>query len=157
MIHIFDDALPEEDLAEVQSKMWQWPVDDTWFDFGSDPVVEKIIGIAGRYFDLSSALGYEMHRNDHTPYPHYDKDEALYKKTGQVRFSLCGIVYYPYEKDLEMGHLLFNEISIKPITNRLVVFRPDLFHTGVQHKGTRVSIGINPWDNKPLSYVSEQK
>jgi hypothetical protein len=152
MIHIFDDALSNDDLKEVQSKMWSWPTPDTWWEFGSEPVIEKIIGMAGQYFDVSNAVGYEMHRNDLPPNPHYDKDELLYQTTGQLSFPLCGIVYYPWEENLNMGHILFDEIAIKPKTNRLLIFRGDLFHNGIPHTGVRVSIGINPWREKPLAY-----
>lgn len=156
MIHIFDNALPEDDLAEIQKKMWSWPNGDTWFNFGSESVIEKMIDVAGRYFDVTSAIGYEMHRNDHTPYPHYDKDEILFQQTGKLKFPLCSIVYYPYEKDLNMGHILFNEIAVKPMTNRLIIFRGDLFHSGLPHTGTRVSIGINPWREKPMAYLANE-
>jgi hypothetical protein len=153
MIHIFDNALPEPMLESIQSKMWSWPTGDTWFDFGSDSDIEFIIDMAKPYFDLNGAIGYEMHRNDHTPFPHYDKDEVLFQNTGVVRHPLCGIVFYPYEKNLQNGHIIFDEIAVKPKVNRLIIFRCDLFHSGIPHTGTRVSIGINPWRKKPLQYL----
>lgn len=152
MIHIFDDALPKERLANIQNKMWLWPTGDTWFDFGSDMDIEFIIDLARTHFDLNGAIGYEMHRNDHTPFPHYDKDEVLFQNTGEVKHPLCGIVFYPYEKDLHNGYIVFDEVFVKPKVNRLIIFRADLFHSGIPHTGTRVSIGINPWREKPLAY-----
>jgi hypothetical protein len=128
------------------------PQGDTWFDFGQHPCVEQLIKISGKYFDVSAAIGYEMHKNVIGPKYHYDKDEMLFETTGVLSLPLCSIVYYPKVENMQGGDLVFNDLILLPIPNRLVIFSPDRMHGVNDHTGTRISVGINPWAEKPLAY-----
>lgn len=154
MIVVLDDVFDPAVLASYVSALPVLPTGDTWFERGSHALTEQILDVARRFFDLSAMAGYEMHVNTHTPYRHYDKDEVLYDTQGVLSFPLCGIVYYPVLENLVGGDLVFPEdgVSVRPQVNRLVMFSPDLLHEGVPHSGTRISIGVNPWRERPTKY-----
>lgn len=155
MIHIIDNFFSKEELPQVQAWANALETYDSWFELQKMGYGDDLVAAARLYFDLSSAIGCEMHRNDHTPFKHYDKDEELYAKEGKLSFPLCGIVYYPFI-NMQGGHLIFpdDEVAVGPKTNRAVFFRGNLLHDGVPFTGIRQSVGINPWSKKPLAYTS---
>jgi len=98
---------------------------------------------------------------------HFDKDELVWEKTGEVRSPKIGSVYYPpMGEQCEGGNLkIYNtrEIDltatyelIAPKQNRLVVFDAGKLH-GVEGvtKGTRHAIAINLWDELTLDNMTE--
>jgi hypothetical protein len=152
MIIIIDDVFNENDINFIRENIPLYPTNDTWFDKGKNNFIDIIIDQCSKYFDLSGMIGYEMHKNIIGPDYHQDKDELLFLTKGIKSFPLCGIVYYPLIENLSGGELKFENLSVKPINNRLVIFSPSLPHMVNPHKGTRISLGINPWNSKPLAY-----
>ena len=153
MIHIIDNTFPENELEGVQRWASSLPVDDTWYELHNMMFGKTLLDIASRYFDLSDAVGCEMHVNYHTPFRHYDKDEHAWRFNKQLIFPLCAIVYYP-KIEMVGGQIIFPEadVGVTPKTNRTILFRGDLLHEGVPFDGYRQSVGINPWLNKPMKY-----
>ena len=148
MILILDDIL----VPGVEDILPDMPEGDTWFDFGQHLCMDELLKISGKYFDISSAIGYEMHKNVIGPKYHYDKDEMLFTTSGVYSFPLCSIVYYPKVENMQGGDLVFNDLILLPIPNRLVIFSSNLMHGVNHHTGTRISVGINPWSEKPMAY-----
>ena len=155
MLYIFDNTFPDDKLAAVQEWAENLPYDDTWFDLNELSYGKHLFDMATKYFDLLDTIGCEMHINYDEPDPHHDKDEDAWFDNKQLIHPLCSIVYYPKIEKLQGGKLVFpNEgVVITPKTNRTVFFRSDLLHAGTPFKGTRQSIGINPWRKKPLAYT----
>ena len=150
MIIVLDSVFKSIDF--ISESLPAFPENDTWFEPGTYQFIDKIIDIASKYFDMPGYIGYEMHKNTISLGYHHDKDEMLYATTGIFSFPLCSIVYYPHIQNLRGGELRFEDVTIKPITNRLVMFESSLPHLVAEHTGTRISIGINPWKEKPLAY-----
>lgn len=153
LIHVVDDFYDQNTLSKVQEWAKKLPVVDTWYEFENMFYGHDLFVAAKSYFDLSDAIGCEMHINYHTPNKHHDKDEELFKQTGQLKFPLCGIVYYPFVS-MEGGQIIFPDasIAVTPKTNRVIFFKGDLLHDGVPFNGLRQSVGINPWEEIPLAY-----
>ena len=148
MIVVLDDV----HVSGVDDILAAMPQTDTWFSFNQHSCIDELIDISKRYFDLSQSIGYEMHKNIKGPNYHYDKDENLYHTTGILSFPLCSIVYYPVIEDMQGGELVFDTFMLKPIPNRLVLFSSNLKHGVNPYIGNRISIGINPWKEKPMKY-----
>jgi len=140
-------------IAGVEDIILDMPQCDTWFDFDQHPCIDEMLNLAEKYFDLQEAVGYEMHKNvsKDTSY-HFDKDEHLFKTTGVLSLPLCSIVYYPKIENMQGGDLVFDDLILRPITNRFVMFSSHLQHGAKSFSGTRISIGINPWKKKPVIY-----
>jgi hypothetical protein len=145
-------VLDDIHIAGVDEIIQNMPVVDTWFDFDQHPCIDEMLKLAGKYFDLSEAIGYEMHKNMYSLDYHIDKDEHLYNTTGILSLPLCSIVYYPKIENMQGGDLVFDDLMLKPIANRFVMFSSHLLHGVKDHSGTRISIGINPWKEKPVMY-----
>ena len=125
-----------------------------WKNAGTAEVHYLILDICKDYFDLSSMIGYELWRNLSPPGYHLDKDENLYKRTKQLKFPLCSIVYYPLVENLVGGEFCTEDnIKFIPISNRLLIFGPGLGHkvTPVE-SGKRIAISMAPWDILPEGY-----
>ena len=148
MIIVLDD-IRVDGVEEIIPNI---PQGDTWFDFLQHPCIDELITIASKYFDLNGAIGYEMHKNIIGPKYHHDKDEKLFHETGKLSFPLCSIVYYPKIENMQGGDLVFDNLMLMPIPNRFVAFSSNLMHGVNDHTGTRISIGINPWLEKPSVY-----
>jgi hypothetical protein len=153
MVHIFDDFF-DVDLEKAQKWALSLNHYDTWYENSNLDFAQKMLDLASNYFDLSEYIGCEMHINRHTPNRHYDKDELHFKRTGEFVFPLCGIVWYNYIDEIVGGEIVFPDIdvSVKPKTDRLIIFQNNLLHEGKPFQGTRMSVGINPWSKKPLAY-----
>ena len=148
---VLDDVLPkrEELLYLIDNKLDSL----NWYDLQQDHTYKdfclSILDIAGKYFDLSNAVGYEFwgHNGTRTGW-HYDKDETLLEKTGELTFPLCSTVYYLTTSKLRGGELLIgNDLVIVPKPNRLVIFPPGKYHSVKPYEGKRVSLLINPWSH----------
>ena len=155
MFYIFDNTFKKEELTAVQEWAESLPTGDTWFELSEISFASQLIDMAGKYFDLSSIIGCEMHINYDTPDPHKDKDEDAWSDYRKMIHPLCSIVYYPKIEMNHGGDLTFPKagLVVTPKTNRTVIFRSDLLHSGTPFKGERQSIGINPWHRKPLAYM----
>lgn len=154
---VLDNVLPtrEKLLHLINNKLEA----SNWYDLNEDHVYKDfclyILDIAGKYFNLSNAVGYEFwgHNGTKPAEWHYDKDETLYKTKNQLTFPLCSTVYYLEASNLKGGELLIGndlvDLVIGPKTNRLVIFAPGTYHTVKSYEGKRVSLLINPW-SRPL-------
>ena len=93
---------------------------------------------------------------------HFDKDEAHWHETGEIKGPKLGTVYYPpmNEPQCEGGHLKIYDTYemdltapyelIAPVPNRLVIFDANKLHAVTEiTKGKRYAIAINLWDEKP--------
>jgi hypothetical protein len=89
---------------------------------------------------------------------HYDKDEELFKLTGEIATPSMGTVYYPEQDAFEGGMLeIYTEgidntpevVYAKP--NRLIIFDAGKYVHAVTPvtKGTRKAIAINLWLTEP--------
>jgi len=94
---------------------------------------------------------------------HFDKDEALFKKTGEIVSPIIGTVYYPEQEDFEGGMLEIytdgedaepERVYAKP--NRLIIFDAGTISHRVTRvtRGTRKAIAINIWELEPYSKQS---
>lgn len=92
--------------------------------------------------------------------PHYDKDEALFKKTGEIVTPVIGTVYYPGIEEFEGGELaVYSDGAdktpeiIKAKPNRLIIFQAGQHVHEVRPvtKGTRHAIAINLWTDVPYA------
>ena len=91
---------------------------------------------------------------------HLDKDEALFKKSGEFASPIIGSVYYPEQEEFEGGMLEIytngkhadpERVYAKP--NRLIIFDAGsvLHRVTTVTKGTRKAIAINLWEEIPYS------
>ena len=93
---------------------------------------------------------------------HFDKDEAHWHQTGEIKGPKLGTVYYPPmgEPQCEGGYLKIYDTHemdltapyelIAPVPNRLVIFDACKLHAVTEiTKGKRYAIAINLWDEKP--------
>lgn len=96
---------------------------------------------------------------------HVDKDEALWKDTGEISSPIVGTVFYPVPMDIEGGYLeIFNHGTdkeperIEAKFNRLIIFDAGGTHHRVSKvtKGLRSAIAINLWDNKLSGELKEE-
>jgi len=111
--------------------------------------IEKIISVASTVFDLSSMVGCECWSHVNTRSKrHVDIDDELWEKTGEVKYPLCSIVYYPLVKDLVGGEFITKSFQVKPVTNRMIVFSKSVTHEVADFVGERVACAINPWSYK---------
>jgi hypothetical protein len=144
-----DDALSDQDrqgiydLFNNNKKSKQ----SAWIDKQDLPeCLKPLKELAEKEFDISSAVGFELWTHFNTkPEWHYDKDEHLYNTTGELNTPLCSIAYYPYIDNVIGGNFITKDIAVKPMTNRVVVFSPGLYHNVEPYIGTRFSLLLNPW------------
>ena len=96
---------------------------------------------------------------------HLDKDENLWKETGEISSPIVGTVFYPIQMEIEGGYLeIFSKGTdqeperIEAKYNRLIIFDAG----GVEHrvtnvtKGLRSAIAINLWDTKPTGELKQE-
>jgi hypothetical protein len=126
----------------------------SWVDKENLPDLFKLlIDDASKYFDLSTAVGYEWwtHKDGTRP-PfnwHCDFDEKLFNDEGSFKFPLCSIIYYPTISNLQGGNFLTEDTVIEPKTNRAIYMAPGVLHNvDVINSGTRMSLLINVWTYK---------
>ena len=108
---------------------------------------------ASRFFDFSEVLGCEIWTNGDqvTPVEHTDFDMRYYGATGIERYPACTMVFYPDVDESEPGGELCirDGITIKPKSNRLVVFSPGILHSINPFSCRRISVVYNPWTYNP--------
>lgn len=146
LITVIDDFLTDEENDVIISHLNNKDhFDDCWKDPGQIPLIDKMIDASG----VKHYIGYEMHFNigwrGHVE-GHQDKDEKLFKRTGELVFPIISLVYYPVYKGTGGELLLYDEavLAVKP--KRLIIFDSSIFHAVNEVQGERISLGINPWD-----------
>jgi hypothetical protein len=136
---------------EVEHR-WENPYVQRWVADRNFPSYEKLLTLAGAYVDLRHRVGYEVVTNI-VPQPmHFDRDDLLWSSKKIMKFPLCSIVYYPYVNVLEGGQLHIEGEDFEVKTNRMILFPSGKMHRAKPFKGTRISVGILPWDEVPMAY-----
>lgn len=97
---------------------------------------------------------------------HFDKDESLFHRTGQVSCPMVGTIFYPCRENDEVvgGNLKIWETKnfvanpviydlIRPKFNRLIIFDASQMHAVTMVKqGSRKAVAINLWNTKPETF-----
>jgi hypothetical protein len=150
---IEDNFLNEEELAEFQllSKLDSFRIKVDSYD-NVDPISKKIIDFAREHFDFTNFHICEMwtNYNNVTLVEHTDHDMNHFVHTGQERYPICSIVFYPLVENIKGGQLKIQKHSIEPKTNRILCFGPGIKHSILPFEGTRVSIVYNLWEHDIL-------
>ncbi|MDB4414428.1 2OG-Fe(II) oxygenase [bacterium] len=171
---IIDDFIQDPDLLTRIDKdetffgpngnfMW-W---DGWWNSSSDTIKKELIEYIWRWNDPTQGYnigGFEYWTGVYGPSKpnkdlgtHYDKDELLYKETGELVTPVIGTVFYPKNVEFEGGYLEIEsggEIErIKAKYNRLIIFPAGEYPHRVTHvtSGIRYAIAVNLWDKIPLA------
>jgi hypothetical protein len=86
---------------------------------------------------------------------HVDKDENLYRATGEIIYPLFGAILYFLDSPIVGGELKYwtskdDFVLVEPANNMLIMLDPTMPH-GVREvkMGTRRSLTINFWDHVP--------
>lgn len=183
MIAVFDNFIQDEKLlAEIELNkptlfkdpgVFKWY--DGWWNSPATNTAKKIIEYAwGEHCPISSSFsidGFEYWTGIQTAKelnsgwndflePHFDKDEAWHKKTGEIVTPIIGSVYYPAGQDFEGGELhVYSDGAdmppeiIKAKPNRFIIFQAGQHVHTVKTvtKGTRQALAINLWEKAPYS------
>lgn len=183
MIAVFDNFIQDEKLlAEIELNkptlfkdpgVFKWY--DGWWNSPATNTAKKIIEYAwGDHCPISSSFsidGFEYWTGIQTAKelnsgwndflePHFDKDEAWHKKTGEIVTPIIGSVYYPAGQDFEGGELhVYSDGAdmppeiIKAKPNRFIIFQAGQHVHTVKTvtKGTRQALAINLWEKAPYS------
>ena len=164
-VYVLDQVFPEDEHSEFLKLIkelngdWKKRIDDLdvfWFAWDEEhrgrKYLMRLLDIAKDYFDLSSAIGYETWiRMSTRPRDwHRDHDDRLEMTTGELKYPICTTCYYPYVADnVKDGRLCFeNGTIVLPKTNRMVFFGPDVYHNVEPFTGERISILLNPWNER---------
>lgn len=157
MIHVIDQALDEAARVAVldyfmgfgRSTEFAWADGSLslLLDYGSP--LSNILRRVSKHIDLSGMVGCEYWSHLNTkPGWHKDTDETKLYRDNIEAFPICSIVYYPHVQNVKGGRLMFETLSIQPVTNRLVAFAPGLLHCVENFTGERLSVAVNPWSYK---------
>ncbi len=79
---------------------------------------------------------------------HIDKDERLYKEEKKYAYPQCSAVYYPRVEKMHGGEFFTDDARCFARTNRLLLLSPGVFHGVSAYTGTRISVGLNPWNRR---------
>lgn len=83
---------------------------------------------------------------------HVDKDEWLYRESGNVVSPVISAVYYADRCRFQGGELEVADVRISPRQNRLVIFAGHLqHHVHAVAAGIRRSLVVNVWRSRPTS------
>jgi hypothetical protein len=186
MIAVFDDFLDQEMLNEIKNDStffqdpgvyyyWAGPWNDQPTNTLKKRLIEKL-WLTGSPLSFSFQLaGFEYWTGIQTANPeighknilgpHYDKDEALFKKTGEIVTPFIGTVYYPGIEEWEGGDLAVytdgadkSPEIVKAKPNRLIIFQAGQHVHEVLPvtKGTRHAIAINLWSKEPYALEANE-
>jgi hypothetical protein len=161
MLVVLDDVLDEAHRQAVvgffsqsdEARSIKWEAGEAAGLEGNNSPMALLLKEAGKYFDLSSMVGseYWAHYGTRSDW-HVDKDEKLHEETGEIRCPICSIVYYA-DINVEGGNFLTKTSMVRPVTNRMLVFSPNILHCVEPYTGTRLSVAVNPWAYKPLTHI----
>jgi hypothetical protein len=183
MIAVFDNFLDESLLNEIKNdptffttpgnyKWWHG-----WFNQTDDvpltlkhKLIESIWGSNNPIRESFNISGFEYWTGIQTANPelghkdilehHHDKDEAWFKKTGEILTPIMGTVFYPGIEEFTGGELAIYTDGpdekpeiIKAKPNRLIIFDAgkDVHEVLTVKSGTRHAIAINLWKSIPYS------
>lgn len=161
MLIVLDDVLDEAHRAAVvgffsqgdEARAMKWQRGGVDSLRGNQSPMALLLKQAARFFDLSDMIGSEYWAHYGTrPDWHIDKDEKLYQMSGNTECPICSVVYYAEVEDLVGGDFMTETATVKPVTNRMIVFSPGLVHGVQPFTGTRLSVAVNPWAKQPLGY-----
>lgn len=161
MLVVLDDVLDDAHREAVvrffsqsdEARSMKWESGGLLELDGNNSPMALLLKEAGKYFDLASMVGSEYWAHYGTrPDWHVDKDEKLNEETGETRCPICSIVYYADIK-VEGGNFVTETVTVRPITNRALIFSPNLLHRVEPYTGTRLSVAVNPWSYKPKAYL----
>lgn len=161
MLIVLDDVLDEAHRQAVvgyfargdEERKMRWESGGAEKLEGDNSPMALLLKQAAKFFDLSRMVGSEYWAHYGTrPDWHVDKDEKLYEMSGNTEFPICSIVYYA-DVDVIGGNFMTETATVKPITNRMVVFAPGLVHGVEPFTGTRLAVAVNPWAHKPIGYA----
>ena len=160
MITVIDNVLNDNDLHNVQEYFEQEEARKMcWIDGSYKSLMQKnyfllkLLDQAKPFFNLSSMVGLEQWSHYGTkPDWHVDKDELLAEQTGKLAYPICSIVFYANINNLVGGNFMMTDVTITPKTNRMLVFGSNILHGVDKYNGTRMSVAVNAWSNKPLGY-----
>ena len=155
IFEIYDDFLSKEECESLkeyyEESKERLRNGYCWYTSHEPENIGKII--LEKLSPLYLIVGYEIWSNLHAPSWHLDKDEDLYHQKNILNFPKCSIVYYLHvDEDLKGGEFCTEDITVKPKTNRLIVFSEGILHKVNEFEGERVAISINPWMKIPLAY-----
>ena len=179
MIAVFDDFLDEAMLNEIKNDptffqkpgvyyYWGAPWNGEPADTLKKRLMEKL-WLTGNPLSISFNIhGFEYWTGIQTVDPeighsnilgrHYDKDESVFEKTGEIVTPLIGTVFYPGIEEFEGGDLAIYSDGVdkspeivKAKPNRLIIFQAGQHVHEVLPvtKGTRHAIAINLWPAAP--------
>ena len=91
---------------------------------------------------------------------HKDKDEKVYKETGEVVCPTTGTIFYCFPHDIDGGYLeiakgedLTDVERIEPVYNRLIIFDASRWHRVSRvYRGVRRAFLVNLWTHKPKKF-----
>jgi len=181
MIAVFDNFIKDPDLLkEIEQDqtffndpgVYYWW--NAWFNSSADTLKKRLIEYIWRdncpvreSFNIS---GFEYWTGIQTANTesrfknnlgtHYDKDEAWFKKTGEIVTPVIGTVYYPGGQEFVGGDLAVytdgtdkSPEIVKAKPNRLIIFQAgqDVHEVLPVTEGTRQAIAINLWTEEPYS------
>lgn len=163
MLIVLDDVLDEERRAAVvgffsqseEARKMKWEKGGADRLRGNQSPMALLLTRASQFFDLSAMIGSEYWAHYGTrPDWHIDKDEKLYAMSGNTECPICSVVYYAeIDEDLVGGKFMTETATVMPVTNRMIVFSPGLVHGVEPFTGKRLAVAINPWANKPTTYL----
>lgn len=186
MIAIFDNFIKDKELLkEIQQNTpelfkepgvfkwydgwWKTPANNTAkkiieYAWATNCPIKEVYGIDG--FEYWTGIqkaklpsGERDGWNDFLE-PHFDKDEAWHKKTGEIVTPVIGSIYYPEGQDFDGGELhIYTDGADKPPEivkakpNRFIIFQAGQHvHTVTTvTRGTRKALAINLWSETPYS------
>jgi hypothetical protein len=157
MVCVLDDVLSEIERTTVRDYFLslERSIEVEWVDGANSHIISygsplsKLLQAVEIYVDLSKMVGCEYWSNLNTKTGwHKDTDETLLFRDGIESFPICSCVYYPEINVTLGGDLLFETMRVRPVTNRLVIFSPNMFHTVEDFLGDRLSVALNFWSYK---------
>lgn len=154
MYEVHDNFLSEGDFEAVRqewigkpSTNYLWVARDEMFDW-MIPIVSKAAQIMNNQ-DFGG-VSYWSHNNTRPIDWHFDSDELTFDLTGVIKQPHFGIVLYLWAKNVYGGELKFrDEVKIKPIENRAVIWTGAEEHRVNRFTGNRYSLAFNIWDEQP--------
>lgn len=189
---IIDNFVSDQNLLnKFKDPSLTWPIPYTWAPFSSttdsvDPYLELINYIWIENSPLPKLQegdieGFEYWTGSYTAgdrreveqdgefyhlNKHFDKDESLFHRTGEVYTPMVGTIFYPCLENDEVvgGNLKIWETEnfvsnplvydlIRPKFNRLIIFDASQLHAVTMVKqGSRKAVAINLWKSKPETF-----
>jgi len=145
-MQIQDNFLTDQELKDFHEiiKAGQYMV-KPYEDF--DVASKKIMDYAMQFYDLSQMHSCEswVNYNQVSHVLHTDHDMKHFVLTGEERYPICTIIFYPEASCTADGWLEVRGQIVRPVTNRIVCFGPAIPHIVRPFTGTRISVVYNPW------------